>query len=121
LVFAQEAAAAARRSREQVGRFEELILQAVLVDDVVRSRISILCAPALAPLVDGQPRDRELITSLRSFLRHNGSWETASRAVGVHRHTLRSHISRVEELTGLSLDVADNRVVLALALMTTSD
>jgi PucR family transcriptional regulator, purine catabolism regulatory protein len=121
LVPAQQAAAAARRAGQQVGRFEELMLQAMLADDIVRSRISVLCAPALAPLIEGPSRDRELITSLESFLRHNGSWEAAARAVGVHRHTMRSHISRVEELTGLSLDVADNRVVLALALMTTSD
>jgi PucR family transcriptional regulator, purine catabolism regulatory protein len=120
LVSAQQAAAAARGAHQQVGRFEELMLQTVLDDDVVRSRISALCAPVLAPLTEGTPRDRELIASLESFLRHNGSWETAARAVGVHRHTLRSHISRVEELTGLNLDIADNRVVLALALMTTS-
>jgi purine catabolism regulator len=55
---------------------------------------------------------------LEAFLRHNGAWDTAARALGVHRHTLRSHIERVEELTGLSLDVAENRVVLLLALMT---
>ena len=55
--------------------------------------------------------------SLEAFLHHNGSWETAARALGVHRHTLRARMARVEELTGLSLDSADNRVLLTLALM----
>jgi purine catabolism regulator len=35
----------------------------------------------------------------------------------VHRHTLRSRMARVEELTGLRLDVAEHRVLLHLALM----
>jgi purine catabolism regulator len=41
------------------------------------------------------------------------SW---ARALGVHRHTLRARMDRVEALTGLSLDVAENRVLL-LALL----
>ena len=119
LVPAEQAAVAARRSHERIGWFEELTLQAVLADDVVRSRIEAFAGPALAPLLDGTSRrDRELVASLEAFLRHNGAWDTAARALGVHRHTLRSHIERVEELTGLSLDVAENRVVLLLALMT---
>jgi purine catabolism regulator len=48
---------------------------------------------------------------------HNGSWEAASRSLGVHRQTLRARMARVEELTGLTLDSADNRVLLMLALM----
>jgi len=63
----------------------------------------------------------DLLRSLQVFLDHNGSWETAARALGVHRHTLRNRMSRVERLTGLSLDVAHHRVVLYLALATKDD
>jgi purine catabolism regulator len=51
------------------------------------------------------------------FLQHNGVWETASRALGVHRHTLRHRMARVSQLTGMDLESARDRTVLLLALL----
>ncbi len=119
LTQARQAARSARQEREPVGWFERLTLQAVLSDEVVRTRVQELAGVALAPLLaaDRFPASGgRLLAALEAYLAHNGSWETAARALGVHRHTLRSRVARVEELTGLSLDVAHNRVVLALAL-----
>ena len=42
---------------------------------------------------------------------------TPSRALGVHRHTLRHRMSRVAELTGLDLESAQDRAALLLALL----
>jgi len=115
---AELAAAAARREQRRIGWFEDLTLSAVLADEAVRSRIWTLARPGLDALVrDSTPRETDLVASLEAFLHHNGSWEAAARALGVHRHTLRARISRVEELTGMSLDVAENRVMLLLGLM----
>jgi purine catabolism regulator len=115
---AELAAAAARREQRRIGWFDDLTLGAVLADEAVQSRVWTLARPALDPLVrDSTPRETDLVASLEAFLHHNGSWEAAARALGVHRHTLRARISRVEELTGLSLDVAENRVMLLLGLM----
>jgi PucR family transcriptional regulator, purine catabolism regulatory protein len=112
------AAAAARREQRRIGWFDDLTLSAVLADEAVRSRVWTLARPALDALVrDSTPREADLVASLEAFLHHNGSWEATARALGVHRHTLRARISRVEELTGLSLDVAENRVMLLLGLM----
>jgi purine catabolism regulator len=58
----------------------------------------------------------ELVHSLRVFLEHNGNWESAARALTVHRHTLRYRIRRVVELTGRNLDLAADRVEFWLAL-----
>jgi purine catabolism regulator len=58
----------------------------------------------------------ELVHSLRVFLEHNGNWESAARALTVHRHTLRYRIRRIEELTGRNLDLAADRVEFWLAL-----
>jgi PucR family transcriptional regulator, purine catabolism regulatory protein len=58
----------------------------------------------------------DLVASLRSFLEHNGNWEAAARALGVHRHTLRYRIRRIAELTGRDLDRAGDRVEFWLAL-----
>jgi PucR family transcriptional regulator, purine catabolism regulatory protein len=58
----------------------------------------------------------DLVASLRGFLEHNGNWEAAARALGVHRHTLRYRIRRVAELTGRDLEAAADRVEFWLAL-----
>ena len=115
---AELAAAAARREQRRIGWFDDLTLSAVLADEAVRSRVWTMVRPALDALVRAStPRETDLVASLEAFLHHNGSWEAAARALGVHRHTLRARISRVEELTGISLDVAENRVMLLLGLM----
>lgn len=113
LAQAVQAAKSAQWRRESAGRYEALTLAHVLDDASVRERVGALTGASLDPL-RGHP---VLLESLETFLRTNGSWETASRSLGVHRHTLRNRMTRVEELTGLSLDVAENRAVLLLGLM----
>ena len=107
------AAASARWRHDRVGHHDDAALSGLLADDDVRTRIAALSSDPLQRLRD----HRALIESLEIYLRTNGSWETASRMLGVHRHTLRNRMAKVEELTGLSLDVAENRVVLLLGLM----
>jgi purine catabolism regulator len=63
-----------------------------------------------------QRQHGDLVQSLRVFLEHNGNWESAARALAVHRHTLRYRIRRVSELTGRDLDLAADRVEFWLAL-----
>jgi hypothetical protein len=71
----------------------------------------------LGPLADYDRRQHgDLVASLRAFLEHNGNWEAAARALGVHRHTLRYRVRRVAELTGRDLDQAADRVEFWLAL-----
>ncbi|GAA3836077.1 PucR family transcriptional regulator ligand-binding domain-containing protein [Nocardioides panacisoli] len=115
---AELAADAARRAGRPVGRFAELALGPVLADENVRARVWSMAAPAIEALErDAGPRDGDLLGSLEAFLHHNGSWEAASKALGVHRHTLKARMARVEEITGLPLDVAETRALLLLALM----
>jgi purine catabolism regulator len=54
------------------------------------------------------------------FLAENGGWEAASSQLGIHRHTLRSRIQKIEDLTGVSLASAEDRVRLWLAIRATS-
>ncbi|XVX21101.1 PucR family transcriptional regulator [Actinomycetota bacterium] len=116
VVTARQAAASAARRHRGTGWFDRLTLEAVLDEPVLRGRIAALAEPSLGPLLT--EGDDELLRSLRAFLEHNGTWDPAARSLGVHRHTLRARMAKVEQLTGLSLDVAQNRVVLLLALMT---
>ena len=57
-----------------------------------------------------------LAESLLVFLAENGSWEAAAAQLGVHRHTLRRRIQRIEELTGRDLTSMEDRVELWVAL-----
>jgi purine catabolism regulator len=71
----------------------------------------------LRPLTDVDGRGRtELVASLRAWLEHNGHWDAAAGALGVHRHTLRSRIRRIEELLGRDLDAPGVRAELWTAL-----
>jgi PucR family transcriptional regulator, purine catabolism regulatory protein len=67
----------------------------------------------LAPL---EGRKGDLLASLAAWLARHGQWDTAAADLGVHRHTLRYRMRRVEELLGRSLDDADLRAELWLAL-----
>ncbi len=55
--------------------------------------------------------------TLASFLTHHGSWDRTAADLGVHRHTVRHRIRRVEELTGLSLDDPEDRLLLHLGVL----
>lgn len=116
----RQAAAAARvsetRGRRPVafgalGAFHLLI--GSQPDHVLRSAI----ADALGPL-NRYDRDRRgsLVASLDAYLRHNGQWEPAAADLGVHRHTLRNRIARIEELLGRDPDSAHVRAELWIAL-----
>ncbi len=68
----------------------------------------------LGPL---EARDRgDLVASVRAWLAHNGQWDAAATSLGVHRHTLRYRMRRVEELLERSLDDPDLRSELWVAL-----
>ncbi|WP_255955742.1 PucR family transcriptional regulator [Streptomyces odontomachi] len=62
----------------------------------------------------------DLVASLRAWLSHHGQWDAAAAELGVHRHTLRYRMRRVEEILGRSLDDPDVRMELWLALKATS-
>lgn len=69
----------------------------------------------LGPLDAAGVRGKTLSASVRAFLERNGSWEEAAAQLGVHRHTLRQRLRRVEELTGRRLDSGRDRMELLLA------
>jgi purine catabolism regulator len=69
----------------------------------------------LGPLEDRRNRG-DLMASLRAWLAHNGQWDSAANELGVHRHTLRYRINRVEELLERSLDDPGVRAELWFAL-----
>ncbi|OPG11355.1 hypothetical protein B1L11_21020 [Microbispora sp. GKU 823] len=97
-----------------VVEFAGLPTQRLILQHLDPAARAALTSPLL-PLLDNDAT-LVLLRSLRVFLSENSSWEAASSQLGIHRHTLRQRMARVEELTGLSVSVTEDRVIAWLAL-----
>lgn len=117
---AEQALSVARRRGRVLVEHEQLAAGSVLpllADDAVRAFADGL----LRPLYEHDATGRgDLVASLRAWLSRHGQWDAAAADLGVHRHTLRYRMRRVEEILGRSLDDPDVRMELWLALKATT-
>ncbi|MFI0714025.1 PucR family transcriptional regulator [Streptomyces inhibens] len=117
---AEQALSVARRRGRTLVEHEDVAAGSVLpllADDAVRAFADGL----LRALREHDATGRgDLVASLRAWLARHGQWDAAAADLGVHRHTLRYRMRRVEEILGRSLDDADVRMELWLALKATS-
>ncbi|MBG0852150.1 PucR family transcriptional regulator [Streptomyces spinoverrucosus] len=117
---AEQALSVARRRGRVLVEHEQLAAGSVLpllADDAVRAFADGL----LRALHEHDATGRgDLVASLRAWLSRHGQWDAAAADLGVHRHTLRYRMRRVEEILGRSLDDPDVRMELWLALKATS-
>ncbi|MGI5194513.1 PucR family transcriptional regulator [Streptomyces sp. CA-288835] len=117
---AEQALSVARRRGRVLVEHEELAAGSVvplLADDAVRAFADGL----LRALHEHDATGRgDLVASLRAWLSRHGQWDAAAADLGVHRHTLRYRMRRVEEILGRSLDDPDTRMELWLALKTSA-
>jgi purine catabolism regulator len=67
-------------------------------------------------LTSGRPDVDTLLVGAATWLHLNGAWDPAARVLGVHRHTLRSRLTVVQDLLGLDLDRFADRAELWAAL-----
>ncbi|MBM7054224.1 PucR family transcriptional regulator [Streptomyces durocortorensis] len=116
---AEQALSVARRRGRALVEHEELAAGSVLpllADDAVRA----FADGMLRALYEHDAKGRgDLVASLRAWLSRHGQWDAAAADLGVHRHTLRYRMRRVEEILGRSLDDPDVRMELWLALKAT--
>ncbi|MCW5254667.1 PucR family transcriptional regulator [Streptomyces sp. SHP 1-2] len=117
---AEQALSVARRRGRVWVEHEHLASGSVLpllADDAVRAFADGL----LRALREHDATGRgDLVASLRAWLSRHGQWDAAAADLGVHRHTLRYRMRRVEEILGRSLDDPDVRMELWLALKATT-
>ncbi|MDJ1132603.1 PucR family transcriptional regulator ligand-binding domain-containing protein [Streptomyces iconiensis] len=117
---ADQALSVARRRGVPLVEHEDVAAGSVLpllADDAVRAFADGL----LRALHEHDANGRgDLVASLRAWLSRHGQWDAAAAELGVHRHTLRYRMRRVEEILGRSLDDPDVRMELWLALKATS-
>lgn len=103
-----------RRDEHTVTHAETMAGPASLVDpddaDAYARRL-------LAPLVEhGERTDVDLVGTLEVWLRHHGLYEPAAAELGIHRHTLRHRVRRVEQLLARPVDDPDTRMDIWFAL-----
>lgn len=100
-------------------RFEDLPAMQLLLGgdnaDAVRSFVAQVLGDLARPLPPG--RDADLRATLEVFLTHNGHWNDSAGALGIHRHTLRSRIDRIAEITGRNPESSYGRMELWLAVL----
>lgn len=110
-VLVTQATAAGRARDEAALRwFEKLGVFGLLLGDRTPEELAVL-ADVVIPL------DREdLVSSLAAYLQNNGHIESAAAALDIHRHTMRNRLKRIGELLGMTLDSADTRAVLLIAV-----
>ncbi|RMB84467.1 PucR family transcriptional regulator [Streptomyces shenzhenensis] len=117
---AEQALSVARRRGRMLVEHDQLASGSVLpllADDAVKAFADGL----LRPLYEHDATGRgDLVASLRAWLSRHGQWDAAAADLGVHRHTLRYRMRRVEEILGRSLDDPDVRMELWLALKATA-
>ncbi|WP_411108498.1 PucR family transcriptional regulator [Streptomyces sp. c-19] len=118
---AEQALSVARRRGKALVEHEDLAAGSVLpllADDAVRA----FADGMLRALREHDATGRgDLVASLRAWLSRHGQWDAAAADLGVHRHTLRYRMRRVEEILGRSLDDPDVRMELWLALKATGE
>ena len=116
----RQALAAARAGRAQgrrLLRFEELSTYDLLLGGQSREALAAVASSALGPLERyDAARNGDLVRSLEAFLSHNGQWEAAAAAIGVHRHTMRNRMGKISELLGRDVESAHVRAELWLAV-----
>ncbi|WP_344271056.1 helix-turn-helix domain-containing protein, partial [Actinomadura napierensis] len=112
---AEDALAAARRAGRPVLHHADLPGQGVL-GLLEPAAAHAFAAALLAPL-----RAEGLVGTVRAYVAANGQGEAAARALGVHRHTLRSRMRKAAELLDRDLDDPAVRAELWIALAVTDN
>lgn len=114
-VQAHQALRAAMETDRTVVRYSEISTVSHVIRNVADETVGQLAA-LLEPLKEVTGEHGELAQTLRVFLAHHGAHRASARELGIHRQTLLARIQRIETLTGLSLEHADDRATAWIGL-----
>ena len=110
---ARYAGQAGRRERVE---FQQMGVFGILLATHSPATLTELADSVLAPLDDYDRSSGKLVATVKVFLQHNGHWESAASSLGIHRHSLRNRIRRVEQLTGRSMESSADRSDFLIAI-----
>lgn len=111
----RQAADSASHRHEGVVRFAQLGMDS-LTSFLDRYRARSYAESHLSVLKSegGSDREPDLYRTLHSWLMHNGQADPAAKDLGIHRHTLRRRLDRIENLLGITLTSPTARAELLL-------
>ncbi|MGK0722054.1 PucR family transcriptional regulator [Leucobacter sp. W1478] len=112
---ARQALRTAMDSEHSVLRYADIATVEYLLESVAGDASAQLSS-LLDPLRDEDGEHGVLTQTLRVFLATHGAHRASASELGIHRHTLTGRIQRVEQLTGLSMSLADDRAAAWIAL-----
>jgi len=88
-----------------------------LMSILARGEGPVVASATLAPLVEyDEQHESDLVHTLRAWLDNDASHEATARVLGVHRHTVRARVERIESVLGRSLEGFPVRAELWAAL-----
>ncbi|MGB4137251.1 MAG: PucR family transcriptional regulator ligand-binding domain-containing protein [Microbacterium sp.] len=116
---ARHAATIGRTGGERIVRFADLAAMKLLLGSSDSGALYDYLDVVLGPLMRGRatPKNAVLKETLSVFLDCNGRWSEAAARLDVHRHTLRTRMERISELTGRDPESSYDRMELSLALL----
>lgn len=110
----------AATSLGQSGRavaFEDLGLFQLLLQVPQLGGLSTFARGVFGDLIKCEEQSRiGLLKTLSAYFRHNGSCQLAGDELHMHRNTVRYRLSRIEDLSGLHLDLYRDRLLAEVAL-----
>lgn len=117
---ARQALMAAQSFPERLGLccFDELGVLELLLAIRDRSLLDRLVHTTLGALLQHDTAHHAALTqTLEAWMQVNGNLVAAAQRLGVHRNTLNYRMQQIQTLTGLSLDNAQHRLNIGMALM----
>jgi len=116
---ARQAIRLARRAggRAQVTSYRSLGAFRLLLEVQNREALTRFVGEVLGPLLKySESRETPLLETLEALVAARWVRRQAARALGVHINSMNYRITRIEELSGISLDDPETRVAIAIAL-----
>lgn len=97
--------------------FENLGIYKILCQDHLKEELERFYSYAIESLVEYDKRkSTELIKTLEAYFTYNGNLKKMAGMLFTHYNTISYRINRIEEITGISLGNADDRLSLEIAL-----
>jgi len=100
-----------------ITNFESLGIFKILSQDHLTEELEKFFNTTIKPLVDyDRKKSTELVKTLNAYFQHNGNLKKMSDSLFTHYNTILYRVQRINEITGMNLDNANDRLNLEIAL-----
>jgi purine catabolism regulator len=113
---ADQAAKIAQHLGEPVLAFEDLGIWRLLFPLRNNAVLGAFSHETLMPLLRGDTAEHDLLRTLAAWFAANGNLSHAAHDLSIHRNTLTYRLNRIQQLLGASLDDAEIRLALQVAI-----